>query len=107
MQHGLGLSVFSETRNAPKSARWLIKHYWSVAGKNMFAVLAKTAKTGKRLYQVLRVSTIGIRRYVTINAAANPYLPEYSGYFWRRRHNKESELLPAMSAREYQAMTSA
>ena len=71
----------------------------------MFAVFAKTAKTGKKLYQVLRVSAIGIRRYVKIKADANPYMPEYAGYYWRRRHKKESKLLPAMSAREYRAMT--
>jgi len=66
--------------------------------------LTPYAKSGKKLYQVLRVSAIGIRRYVKIKAAANPYLPEYAGYFWRRRYNKESKLLPAMSAREYRAM---
>ena len=71
----------------------------------MFAVFAKTAKTGKKLYQVLRVSAIGIRRYVKIKADANPYMPEYAGYYWRRRHKKESKLLSAMSAREYRAMT--
>jgi RNA-directed DNA polymerase len=71
----------------------------------VFAVFAKTAKTGKKLYQVLRVSAIGIRRYVKIKADANPYMPEYAGYYWRRRHKKESKLLPAMSAREYRAMT--
>jgi RNA-directed DNA polymerase len=90
-------------RHPTKSLKWLIKHYWSAAGKNVFAVFAKTSK---KLYRVLRVSAIGIRRYVKIKAAANPYLPEYAGYFWRRRHKKESKLLPAMSAREYRAMAS-
>ena len=90
-----------------KSIKWLIKHYWSAAGKNVFAVFAKTVKTSKKLYKVLRVSAIGIRRYVKIKAVANPYLTEYAGYFWRRRHKKESKLLPAMSAREYRAMASA
>jgi RNA-directed DNA polymerase len=94
-------------RHPTKSIKWLIKHYWSAAGKNMFAVITKTAKTGKKLYQVLRVSAIGIRRYVKIKAAANPYLPEYAGYFWRRRHRKEDKLLPAMLALEYRAMASA
>ena len=94
-------------RHSTKSVKWLIKHYWSAAGKNVFAVFAKTSKTGKKLYQVLRVSAIGIRRYVKIKAAANPYLPEYAGYFWRRRHKKESKLLPAMSAREFRATASA
>jgi hypothetical protein len=58
----------------------------------------------EEIYQVVRVCAIGIRRYVKIKAAANPYLPEYAGYFWRRRHVKESKLFPAMSAREYRAM---
>jgi RNA-directed DNA polymerase len=91
-------------RHPTKSIKWLIKHYWSAAGRNVFAVLAKTIKAGKKLYQVLKISSIGIRRYVKIKAAANPYLCEYAGYFWRRRHKKASKLLPAMSAREYRAM---
>ena len=86
-------------RHPKKSVKWLIKHYWSAAGKNAFAVLAKTAKIGTKLYRVLRVSSIGIRRYVKIKADANPYLPEYAGYFWRRRQNKESKLQPVMSTR--------
>ena len=94
-------------RHSTKSVKWLIKHYWSAAGKNVFAVFAKTSKTGKKLYQVLRVSAIGIRRYVKIKADATPYLPEYAGYFWHRRNKKESKLLPAMSAREFRAMASA
>jgi RNA-directed DNA polymerase len=91
-------------RHPTKSLKWRIKHYWSAAGRNVFAVVAKTAKAGQKLYQVLRVRSIGIRRYVKIKAAANPYPPEYAGYLWRRRHEKESKLLPAMSAREYRAM---
>jgi RNA-directed DNA polymerase len=92
-------------RYSTKSAGWLVKDYWSAVGKNVFAVFDKTAKTGKKLYQVLRVSAIGIRRYVKIKADPNPYMPEYAGYFWRRRHKKESKLLAAMSAREYRFMT--
>jgi RNA-directed DNA polymerase len=90
-------------RHRSKSAQWLIQHYWSAAGRNTFAVYTKTAKAEKKLYQVLRVSSIKIRRYVKIKADATPYLPEYAGYFWRRRHKKESKLLPAMSARQFRA----
>jgi hypothetical protein len=57
------------------------------------------------IYEVVRLSSIGIRRHIKVKADANPYLQEYAGYFWRRRHDKESRLLPAMSAREYLAMT--
>ena len=91
-------------RHSRKSAQWLTKQYWSSAGKNVFAVCVKT---GKKLYQVIRVSAIGIQRYVKIKADANPYLPEYAGYFWRRRHRKDSKLLPALSAREFRAMKAA
>ena len=90
-------------RHSGKSAHWLIKNYWSAAGKHVFAVWAKTAKTGKKLYQVVRVSAMGIRRYVKIKADANPYLPEYAEYLQRRKR-KNGKLLPAMSARELRAM---
>ena len=91
-------------RHSNKSVKWRINRYWSAAGRNVFAVWAKTARSGKKLYQVLRLSSLGIRRYVKIKADANPYLPEYAGYFWRRRNKKDSKLLPAMSAREFRAM---
>jgi RNA-directed DNA polymerase len=55
------------------------------------------------IYQLIRVRSIGIRRHVKIRAAANPYMPEDAAYFARRRHRKESKLLPAMSAREFRA----
>ena len=91
-------------RHSQKSAQWLSKQYWSAAGKNVFAVCVKPEK---KLYQVLRVSAIGIQRHVKIKADANPYLPEYAGYFWRRRNRKDSKLLPALSAREFRAMKAA
>jgi RNA-directed DNA polymerase len=91
-------------RHRNKTIQWLKKRYWSAAGKNVFAVFADTAKSGKKLYQVVHVSAIGIRRHVKIKAAANPYLPEYAGYFYRRRKDRTSKWLPALSAREYRAM---
>ncbi len=94
-------------RHSQKSAGWLTKRYWSAAGKGIFAVKTAVAKAKVRIYKVLRVSTMGIRRYVKIKADANPYRPEYASYFWPRRNKKDSKLLPAMSAREYRAMVSA
>jgi RNA-directed DNA polymerase len=91
-------------RHRSKSAQWLNKRYWSAVGRSIFAVFTKTSKVDKILYQVLRVSAIKIRRYVKIKADANPYLPEYAWYFWRRRHQKESKLLPALSARQFRAI---
>ena len=95
-----------QRRHPNKSKTWLAKHYWSASGrKHVFAVTAKTAKGLKKIYTVLKVSAIGIRRYVKVKADANPYLPEYAGYFYKRRHDKDSKLLKAMSARELRAMT--
>jgi RNA-directed DNA polymerase len=92
-------------RHQNKSKRWLFDKYWTASGRrHVFAVYAKTAENRKKLYQVQRVSAIGIRRYVKIKADANPYLPEHGWYFAKRRKNKENKLLPAMSAREFRAM---
>ena len=57
-----------------------------------------------KVYQVVRISALRIRRFVKIKAAANPYLPEFANYFSERRKKKDSKLLPAMSAREFRAM---
>jgi RNA-directed DNA polymerase len=95
-------------RHGSKSAGWLKKTYWSAAGnEHVFAVKDKTKKGKEKVYKVLRVCSIGIRRYIKIKADANPYLPEYAYYYWRRRHDKESKLLGAMSSREYRALKAA
>jgi RNA-directed DNA polymerase len=86
-------------RHQDKSKKWLYRKYWTAARRNhMFAVRARTQKGKQVVYRVQRVSAIGIRRYIKIKADANPYMPEYAHYFWRRRHDKESKLLGAMAA---------
>ncbi|MCD6388570.1 MAG: hypothetical protein J7L69_04085, partial [Desulfobulbaceae bacterium] len=93
-------------RHQNKSKKWLFKKYWTASGQNhQFAVKVRSAKGLTKVYQVIRISAIGIRRYVKIKADANPYMPEYASYFWRRRHNKDSKLLKALSARQLRAMT--
>jgi RNA-directed DNA polymerase len=88
-------------RHGRKSKQWLFKKYWTASGrKHIFAVKTRTGKGLFKVYQVIRTCSIGIKRHIKIKATANPYLPEFSRYFWQRRHNKESKLLPALSARE-------
>ena len=95
-------------RHQNKSKGWLINRYWSATGrKHRFAVRAKTASGKTTVYEVIKLHAIGIRRYIKIKADANPYLPEYAEYFWRRRHIKESKLLAAMSARELRVLRAA
>ena len=91
-------------RHQNKSKEWLLRQYWSASGrKHVFSVILKY-KGKKHLLQVVRICSIGIRRHIKIKADANPYMPEYAGYFWQRRNNKEARLLGALSARAYRAM---
>ncbi|KKL95316.1 hypothetical protein LCGC14_1855780, partial [marine sediment metagenome] len=77
-------------RHSNKSKGWLIKRYWTATGrKHVFSVIKKI-KGKPRLYQVVRIHSIGIKRHVKIKAQANPYLQEYAAYFWRRRSVKGS-----------------
>ena len=95
-------------RHPGKPIKWLVREYWTASGrKHIFAVRSKDAKGRVKVYQVLRVCTIGIRRHRKIKADANPYLPEYAAYYWQRRHEKESKLLAALSARQIRAMKAA
>ena len=91
-------------RHPNKSKKWLNKKYWTAdERKHTFAVIAKVKKGVKKVYQVVRTCSIGIKRHIKIKAAANPYDPKYASYFWQRRNRKESKLRPALSAREFRA----
>ena len=89
-------------RHQNKTRGWLIKKYWSAAGKHVFSFVHKY-KNKTRILKVIRVCSIGIKRHIKIKAEANPYFPEFSSYYWRRRNVKEARLLGALSHRQYQA----
>jgi len=92
-------------RHPRKSKKWLFKKYWTAGErKHIFAVNSRAGKGVSKVYQVVRTCSIGIKRHIKIKAVANPYLPEFSKYFWQRRNNKGSKLLPVLSAREFSAM---
>lgn len=87
-------------RHPKKSTKWLYKKYWSAIGKGgIFAVVTRY-KNKVKLYQVIRACSIKIKRYRKIIADANPYMPKFAGYFWRRRHNRKARLFPELSARQ-------
>jgi RNA-directed DNA polymerase len=90
-------------RHPNKSKTWLFKRYWRKDGiRHIFGCTAST-KRGIKRYEVVRLGALGIKRYIKIRADANPYLRKFSGYFWERRHKKESRIFPAMSARLHRA----
>ncbi len=82
-------------RHRKKSKKWLYKKYWTAAkGEHAFSVKhkEKKKKTKPRIYQVIKLSKIGIKRYVKVRAHANPYLKEFGGYFYKRRHDKKAKI---------------
>jgi RNA-directed DNA polymerase len=86
-------------KHPDKSQGWLIRRYWLAAGKKwIFSV--KDKSNGKtKVYQLLRVCSIGIKRHIKIKADANPYMAEYAKYFADRRHKKGARLMRELSAR--------
>jgi RNA-directed DNA polymerase len=73
-------------RRSNKSKGWLIKRYWTAAGRKYVFSVIKKIKGKPRLYQVLKLKAIEIKRHVKIRAHASPYLKKYASYFWRRRN---------------------
>jgi RNA-directed DNA polymerase len=80
-------------RHRNKSAGWLYKKYWTASGKDWIFSVRNKHRDRVKIYEVIRVSSIGIKRHIKIRADANPYMPEYSSYFWKRRHFKECRLM--------------
>ena len=75
-------------RHSNKSQGWIRNRYWSASGKKHVFSVKKKVKGKDRVYQVVKLFSIGIKRHVKIKAQANPYLKKYAAYFWRRRNVK-------------------
>lgn len=87
-------------RHPKKPKKWLFKKYWTAAGKmGIFAAVTRY-KNKSKVYHVIRLGAMGIRRHRKIKAEANPYLPEYGRYFWLRRRDKEAKLMRELSHRQ-------
>ena len=71
---------------------------------SLYSPILHQYKKKARILKIIRVCSIGIKRHIKIKAEANPYLTEYSYYFWRRKNIKEARLLGALSHSQYQAM---
>ena len=75
-------------RHSNKSQGWIRNRNWSASGKKHVFSVKKKVKGEDRLYQVVKLFSIGIKRHVKIKAHANPYIEKYAAYFWRRRNIK-------------------
>ena len=87
-------------RYPKKSKKWLFKRYWIAMGKQEVFAAVTRYKNNSKVYHVIRTGAIGIRRHRKIMAEANPYSPEYTRYFWERRHKKEAKLMRELSYRQ-------
>jgi len=84
-------------RHSSKSKTWLFRKYWTATGKDhVFSFFSKYKKKS-RLLQIIRVSSIKLSKHLRIRVNANPYMPEYSYYFWCRRNIKGSKLMGEFS----------
>ncbi len=99
------LSRMLRRRHPNRTKKWMIPRYWVAAGRIWVFAVKKKYKGKDRVYQLLRLSSIGIKRHIKIRATANPYAPEDAGYFWNRRHNKEARLMNKLSARAMRPAT--
>ncbi len=63
-------------RHQNKSKGWLFYKYGTASSqKHILAVKAKTKRKVEKIYQVVKICAIGIRKHVKVPAAANPYVP--------------------------------
>lgn len=92
-------------RHPNKSRRWLARKYWTGAWHGHVFTATRKCKGKRFLLQVVRVSSIAIKRHIKIKADANPYMRQYAGYFWRRRHIKETRQTRTQSARSISSKT--
>jgi RNA-directed DNA polymerase len=87
-------------RHSNKSSKWIFRKYWTAGKTNSIFAIVVNLKNKSKIYAVIKTSAIGIKRHKKIKADANPYMKEYSGYFWERRHKKESTYLPGFTSRQ-------
>ena len=87
-------------RHTNKSKSWLTTKYWTAIGKKWVFSITRTYKNKVYVSHVLKLRSIGIKRYIKIKADANPYLREYRGYFWKRKHIKDTKFMSQLFTRE-------
>jgi RNA-directed DNA polymerase len=68
-----------------KSRDWLKRRYFSASGTGTFSVRTKDRQGKPGVLSLYRVDTTIIERHIKVRADANPYDPQYSEYFEKRR----------------------
>lgn len=70
--------------NKPKSWKW--RKYFTAAGdKGVFSERIQTKEGGTRVLTLYRMASTGIERHIKVRGTANPYDPQHTEYFRKRR----------------------
>ena len=94
-------------RHPGKGTTWLLREYWSAAGPGaIFSARYRDAKGQIKVSRLVHLAEIPIVRHIKIRATANPYLPEYAAYFWRRRHHAGTKQFGARELEQHRAKLS-
>jgi RNA-directed DNA polymerase len=77
---------WAKRRHPDKSATWKQrKYFWAAAQRGLFSVRLITGEGNSSVLVLYRAASTIIKRHIKIRGAANPYDPQYAGYFEQRR----------------------
>jgi RNA-directed DNA polymerase len=78
---------WARRRHPQKSAGWVKRKYFSAANKNRweFSVRIRKSKKERRVLKLYRLASTVIERHIKVRGTANPYDPNYTEYFKKRR----------------------
>ncbi len=79
------LMKWAKRRHPKKSRRWLKRKYFSADGKGNFSVRTQNRAGESRMLVLHRIAKTIIERHIKVRGEANPYDPQYTEYFERRR----------------------
>jgi RNA-directed DNA polymerase len=79
------LMKWAKRRHPKKSRRWLKRKYFSADGKGNFSFRTQNRAGESRMLVLHRIAKTVIERHIKVRGEANPYDPQYTEYFERRR----------------------
>jgi RNA-directed DNA polymerase len=82
--HGM-LRRWARREHPNKSAAWIRKRYFSADPKGAFSVRITDRKGQQRVLKVYGAAQTVIEYHIKVRGQANPYDPEYTEYFEKRR----------------------
>lgn len=90
-------------RHPNKGRRWLMKKYYRYANNNRwtFFAAAKDSKGKKQYRDLLKAGRIPIIRHVKVKADANPFDPDWTEYFLKRKNTRKSKNQDGRFIEEY------